>query len=486
MKRNKFLNYYNNISTPIKASFWFLICSILQKGISFITTPIFTRLMSTTEYGSYNVFMSWESIISIFVTFNLSYGVYSQGLVKYDDDRKRYSSSLQGLTLLLVLSWTIIYILFRNFFNNLFSLNTTYMMLMIFNIWISAVFSFWASEQRVEYKYKYLVIVTLTASLLSQILGIALMQCMQDHVLARILGMVVTYTFTYGWMFISQVKTGKKIFLWKYWKHALNFNIPLIPHYLSQTVLASSDRIMISSMISSATAGIYSLAYSISMIMTIVNNALMQTISPWMYKKIKQKQIKDISKIAYPALSLIAIVNIILIAFAPETVKIFAPNEYLDATFVIPPIAMSVYFTFAYDLFAKFEFYFEKTKLITSATVIGAILNIVLNYIFIKIFGYYAAGYTTLLCYILYAVFHFLAMKKVCKNNCNEEQPYQTKVLLKISIIFLASGFIFMFLYKNIIIRYLLIAILLVILFLNRNRIINQCKTIFSIRKSIN
>ena len=486
MKKNSISTYYKNLSAPIKASFWFLICSVLQKGISFITTPIFTRLMDTSEYGAYSVFMSWESIISIFITLNLSHGVYAQGLVKYEDDRKRYSSSLQGLTFLLIVIWTIVYLIFRGFFNNIFSLNTTYMLLMIISIWISSVFNFWASEQRVEYKYKHLVIITLIASIMSPIAGIIFIHFMQDNVLARILGLVTTYALTYTWMFISQIWRGKKLYLKKYWKHALNFNIPLIPHYLSQTILASSDRIMINEMINSSTAGIYSLAYSLSMIMTIVNNALMQTISPWIYKKIKAQQIKDIANIAYPSLVLIAIVNIILIAFAPEAVRIFAPSEYYDAIWIISPIAMSVFFMFAYDLFAKFEFYFEKTKLIATATVIGATLNIVLNYIFIKIFGYYAAGYTTLLCYMLYSLFHFIAMRKVCKDKCNNVQPYQTKVLLKIAITFLCLGFIFLILYKSMIVRYLFIFILLMVLFVYRNNIKKQLNNICSVRQNVN
>ena len=49
---------------PVKASIWFLICSFFQKGISTITTPIFTRIMTTAEYGHYNVFMSWMNIIT--------------------------------------------------------------------------------------------------------------------------------------------------------------------------------------------------------------------------------------------------------------------------------------------------------------------------------------------------------------------------------------------------------------------------------------
>ena len=112
---------YKTLPVQIKASMWFLLCSFLQKGISTITTPIFTRLLSTAEYGQYNVFNSWLSIITVFVTLNLSAGVYTQGLVKFEKEQKIFSSSLQGLTLFLVCGCAVIYMLFHNFWNELFS-----------------------------------------------------------------------------------------------------------------------------------------------------------------------------------------------------------------------------------------------------------------------------------------------------------------------------------------------------------------------------
>ena len=89
--------------------------------------------------------------------------------------------------------------------------------------------------------------------------------------------------------------------------------------------------------------------------MILFNTALLQTIEPWLYKKIKSKSIKDIEKVAYPAFLLIAGVNILLLVFAPEVVSIFAPTAYHDAIWVVPPVAMSVYFMFAYTFFAVFE-----------------------------------------------------------------------------------------------------------------------------------
>lgn len=471
---------YRSFPIAMKASMWFLICSFMQKAVSIITTPIFTRLMTTAEYGKFNVFSAWQGIITIFVSLNLSWGVYNQGLVKYEADRKVFSSSMQGLTLFLIAIWTMIYFLTHNFWNSLLSLNTEQMLSMFVIIWTTACFEFWASEQRVKLKYIKLVIISLAASALAPILGIVLVMFSRDKATARILSLAITGIIVYAGLFIKQIREGKKLYSKKYWSHALAFNIPLIPHYLSQTVLNSSDRIMIEHMVNVETAGIYSLAYSISLIMTLFNTALMQTISPWLYKKIRDEETDDIAKVAYPALVFIAAVNVILIAFAPEVVAIFAPKPYLDAIWVIPPIAMGVYFMFAYDLFAKFEFYYEKTKLISLATVMGAIVNIVLNYFLIKKYGYFAAGYTTLVCYMLYAIIHYIFMRKICSKENAGKQPYDNSILIKITAIFLLVSFLFLMLYKRFVLRYIVIILFLLLLFIKRDMIITEIRKIIS------
>ena len=95
----------------------------------------------------------------------------------------------------------------------------------------------------------------------------------------------------------------------------------------------------------------------------------------------------------HPCFFLIAGLNILLIMFAPEAIAIFAPVSYQEAIWTVPSVALSVFFMFLYTFFATFEFYYEKTKYIAGATVGGALLNIGLNYICIKKFGYIAAGY---------------------------------------------------------------------------------------------
>jgi len=479
----KLIDKYNSLPLQVKASFWFLICAFLQKGITSITTPIFTRLLNTQEYGQYSVFLSWQTILTNVITLNLFSGVFVQGLVKFEDRKRQFASAMQGLELTLCACWTVIYLLFHNFWNRLLKLNTPLMLSMIAIIWTSAVFQFWAVEQRVELKYRNLVILTTIASIGRPLIGIILILCSENKVLAMVLGMVIADVAAYAWLFFVQMRRGGVFYSASTWKYALMFNLPLLPHYLSMSVLTGSDRIMISNMVGSSEAGIYNLAHGVSFIMTLFNTALMQTIEPWLYRKIKEKRISDISAVAYPTFMLIAAVNLFLIILAPEIVAIFAPPAYYEAIWVIPPLAMSVYFMFAYCFFAVFEFYYEKTQLVMIATTTSAVLNIILNYFFIQIFGYKAAGYTTLTCYIIYAGFHYLFMRKICNEFLEGVQPYKLKYLLGITGVFLLCGFMFLLTYSHPVIRYTILVVLIVAAIIMRKTIIGFVKKMLSLKK---
>lgn len=480
----KFLNKYRSMPVQMKASLWFLICSFMQRGISFITTPIFTRLLSTAEYGQFSVFNSWMSILTPIMTLNLYSGVYSQGVVKFEKNRNIFSSSLQGLMLTIVAIWLIIYIPTRTFWNGLFRLPTQMVIPMFALSWLGGAFQFWSMDQRIDFKYRKLVIVTIAVSILQPAISIVLILNMNNKVMARVLGMVLVQFIFYSWTFIYHQYKGKKFFSKDYWKYALKFNIPLLPHYLSLTVLSSSDRIMISQMVGDDKAGIYNLAYSLSMIMTMFNTALLQTVEPWIYRKLKEGKAKDIAKVAYPTFAFIAFVNILLIMFAPEAIRIFAPAEYYEAVYVVPSVTLSVYFMYSYTFFATFEFYYEKTKYVAAATVGGASLNIILNYIFIKQFGYMAAGYTTLFGYMLFAILHYYFMNRICEQYMGGIKIYDLRILLGITVACLAIGFSFLALYSLPIARYSIIVAAIMAIICMRNKLIPLANGFMEIKKN--
>ena len=463
---------YSSLSVQVKATIWFFVCSILQRGILVITTPIFTRLLSTTEYGQYSVFNSWQSIFSIVITLQLTAGVYTMGIVKFKEDEKVFTSTLQGLNFTLCLAWTVVYFLFHDFWNSLFTLTTVQMMAMLVTIWASTAFHFWMTTQRNQYRYRALVAVTLAVSVLNPVIGIFFVTHAADKVTARILAVALVELIAYTGFFFLQMARGKKFFSAQYWKYAILFNLPLIPHYLSNAVLSSSDRIMIQQMVGVAEAGIYSLAYSVSQIMQLVNDSLNKTMSPWLYQKIREGRYDEMPKAVYPSLVLVAAANLVLIAIAPEIIAIFAPPEYSAAIYIIPPVAMSVFANYLYLCFAPFEFYYGRRAWTTFSTLTSAVLNIVLNYIFIPLCGYQAAGYTTLICFMVNSWLHYHFMRKVCNVHLGGLKPYSFRFLVLLTAGFMCIGLLYIPTYSNIFTRYGMTIILLVIAFLLRKRII--------------
>lgn len=448
---------YKKIPITVKASFWFLVCGFIQRGISLITTPVFSRLLSTGEYGDFSVYNSWYNIIIIFASLNLASGVYMRGLVKYEEDKDRFTGSLQCLYILTTAICFSIYMAFQKQWDTLFGLDSSFIYAMFVDILAATAYHFWSTQQRVDFQYRKLVIVTMINAVLRPGAGIVMIYMFPLHKLeARIFSMVVVDAITFGPFFFGIFRKGIKVFTTRYWKYALAFNLPLVPHYLSQIVLNQSDRIMIKSMEGSSVAGIYSLAYSVASIMTIVNTSVINTLTPWMYKKMKAKEYKQIGTNTILLLVLIGFANFALVVFAPEAVAIMAPASYYDAIWVIPPVAASTFFTFMYSLFSRFEFYFEKTQFMMIASMLGASLNLLLNYIFIPIYGYYAAGYTTLFCYIFYCLGHYLLMRRINNQLMDHVKVYNTKLIICISLTFMMLCGITMCLYKYFVLRLLL------------------------------
>ena len=217
----RMIDKYKQMPLQLRASLWFLIASFLQKGVSAITTPIFTRLLTTVEYGEYNVFNSWYSIVNVFVSLYLYAGFYITGLVQHEKDRDRFSSAMLGLTTTLTFGWTVVYLIFHVFWNNLFDLTTVQMLALLLMVWTSAIFQFWAMDQRVDLKYKRLILLTLIVTIAKPAIGILLVMNAEDKVTARILGLVFVELIAYIGCYIAQMKRGRSFFVKEYWKEAL-------------------------------------------------------------------------------------------------------------------------------------------------------------------------------------------------------------------------------------------------------------------------
>ena len=169
---SKILDYYKKLSAPVKASFWFTISSVTQKGIALLSTPIFTRLLTTEQYGVYSVYQSWYSIIAIFATLNLYAGVYNNGMTKWPDKRPQFTSSLLGLSSVCTITLVVFYSLTNNFWNDVFGLTDFFVVLIFIQALFEPAYNFWAASERYDYRYKKLVTVSVLIGVASPVIGV--------------------------------------------------------------------------------------------------------------------------------------------------------------------------------------------------------------------------------------------------------------------------------------------------------------------------
>lgn len=469
----KIIEKYKGLSAAVKASLWFMICNVVQKGIAFLVVPIYTRMLTTAEYGTYSVFLSWTSIIYIFATLNMSAGVFNNGMIKYEHCRDDFTSSVQGLSSVLCVLCVIVLIIFYPFWSEILDLSLPLIIMMMIQIFFQAPYNYWMAKKRFEFKYRSIVFVTLFLAISIPILSISLMRLMSDRTLGIIIGSVAMYSVIGAFIFIFNYKNSKKFFDKEIWKYCLKFNIPLIPHYLSYVILGQADRVMINSICGASDAGIYALAYQISLVINIVTTAVDGSFNPWTYQKLKVGDMKSIKRISNCLIGLFAIGVFGLILIAPEVLSFVAPAEYSSAKWVVPPVICGCYFLFIAGTFMRVEFYHEKNKIIMIASVCAAVLNIVLNAIFIPIFGFIAAAYTTLGSYMLFAVFHYFVMRLTCKEKYYDESPYSGKMIFVISLVIMCISVLLMVLYDFVLIRYAIVFIIVISLIVLHEKIID-------------
>ena len=199
-------------------------------------------------------------------------------------------------------------------------------------------------------------------------------------------------------------------------KYGLAISVPLIAHGVALTLLAQSDRTMITMLVGAEKTGIYSVVYNFSMIATALTTALSGIWQPWYLTRLKNHTDKDFEKInnmtqVYGLFMSMVMCGVILIA--PEVLKFLASEPYWEGISIIPPIVLANLVTFVYTFYVDVEHFHKKTKYIAINTIAAAVSNVLLNYIFIPICGYEAAAYTTIVSYGISLVMHYVMAKKL-------------------------------------------------------------------------
>lgn len=457
------------LSQGIKASIAFFFASVISSGITYIVTPIYTRILSTQEYGYVSVYLTWQEIFGILAMFCLSYGVFNNGMMDFPDERDDYSFSMLILSNIITCIFALIVLLTLKWTYKFLKIDIPLLLLMLIYFITLPAYNFWTARQRFEYKYKKVVFVSIIIAITTPIVAILAILLSNNKIYARIFGAEIINIIVSIVFYIYLAYKAKFHIKTKYWKFALKFNSPLILHYLSIYLLSNSDRIMIDNMVGHSETAYYSLAYTIASIVLIIWTAANSSLTPYTYQKCKEEDYEAIEKVSKPIILLFAVACFGISLMAPELLAIISTKEYLDALYVIPPIVGGVFFQVQYSMYATIIYYYKKTIYVMIGSVTATIANIVLNYIFIKKYGYYAAGYTTLVCYFIQALIDYICMKHIAKR-----QIYDMRYICILSLIVIIFVIILPIIYNYWIIRYCLLLVMIVLTCFKKKYIIDM------------
>lgn len=405
-------------SKALKAGIGYTVGNYLIKGISFLTVPLFARLLSPSDYGIFNTYLAYESVFYLFVGLAL-HTCLKNAKYKYEAEFQKFSSSCLLLVCIVFAAWIFVVNILFPFINRLTDYPRWLVNVLIFHCFASSLLIFYNSYISIDYAYKsYLAVSSINAvgNIAISVLLILFVFPSSRYV-GRILGTVLVlvpitvYIIFYFW------KKAKPKINKKYWHFALKFSLPLVPHGLSQVILSQFDRIMITRMIGAAESGIYSFAYTIFSIVQITGSSIDSAWTPWFYQQMHDKNYDGIKKRSSFVIISMSVFMSIVMLISPELLSLLGTKSYADSVYCVIPLVAGGFFAFLYNFPAGIEYYFEKTKFIMAGTMAAALLNIVLNYIFIKQYGYVAAAYTTLATYVLYFVFHWFLSRKIFRER---------------------------------------------------------------------
>jgi O-antigen/teichoic acid export membrane protein len=426
---NSFFKINNN-------SLLFILTALLNSGISFALTPLYTRILSLSDFGILSVYQVWVTIISIFIGLNIQSSIPNTKVDFNPVMFKTYITNYAKFIFIFSLSIVFLLLVFNNYMPVLVSNSPNNL-----NIYITinaigiALFSFYSIYNIHTKNGKSYFFSTIAIIFTLHLLSICFILYLESNKFyGKIYANIIVYmTFMVFFYYYYLNKNNTFTIPKKYLIYSLPISVPLILHLISNQLIGHIDRVFLDRYLNSESVAVYSLAYTLGSIGILLSEGLQNIWTPWYFKKLKENKIKEIEILAGRYTSIIALSNIVVIFFSKNLLSFFGPPSYQAASSILPIITISVFFLFLYRFPLTYIHYKKKTKYIPIITISIAALNIILNIFLIPEFKMLGAAYATLISYLLFYLFTELICRFKLKGftvNINAYIIYAIPVIL--------------------------------------------------------
>ncbi|MCT4583406.1 MAG: oligosaccharide flippase family protein [Peptostreptococcaceae bacterium] len=441
------------------ASIIYIIGNLMTSGLAFIVTPIFSRLLTPSDFGIASLYNTWLAIFTNTIFLQTYVSLAPKKNNYKSEEFNNYTANILSISTICFFIFLIMINGTMNYWINITSFESVLINILLIHSYFLYVIEFSKYYTVQLFKpYKYLSISSIY-SVGSTILAIILIFNLKNNLYyGRILGFSITGILLGLYLNIKVIRLGLVNFknIKKYHKECLRITIPEVFSALGALILTHADRIMLKWYFGYSEVAIYSLAYSMSFITLVIWSATNNVWVPWYFKNTKLKLDKEINIVARKYIIIIALFTAAVLLFIPEFVKIMAPGKYYSAGKISLYIIVGLYFYFLTTFLTKYQLYLEKNKSVAIGTIMAAILNIILNIFLIPRYGNLGAAIATLLSYVILFIFHNYIIFKLGSFNIIKRHFFSGIWIV------LASLILSQILYKNMIIRFSLIFIIFV------------------------
>lgn len=404
-----------SVSKLVKSSFIYTLGAVLIQGLSFITMPIYTRIISQEVFGQYSLYTSWMALIGLFIGIQ-TVGSLSIAKVKFADEYDRYAAHALSLSTLSFVTVFSLAFVCRTYLAAYLGFPESVFLLLVVQSFIGYVGGFLGQYFIQLQRAKENLILSATTAVTSVILSLYLLQTMQDDFFARILGAFLPAIGMAAISLFYIYKKGKVFVRKEYLWFTISVSLPLVFHNLGGQLLGHLGRIMIGQSMTSRDVALYSFGSGLGMIIQLVLGNINTAWIPWHFDA-KRTGNSDLPYYVRNFLALSLFLTLGYLTIFPELAFLMGGDRYAESMDFIALMILSYFLGFLYTFPMNNQFYHGNTKFVPIGTLFSGLLNGALNLYFIPNYGAKGAALATLISHMALFLFHYAIAKKAYRYD---------------------------------------------------------------------
>lgn len=383
---------------------------LLLQGISLISSPLFSRLLGTSGYGTLSSFNAWVSIASTVLSLQ-TYATIVNARQEYpEEEQPGYQSSIMAMSLVSFLVGFCLIMLFSQPICQALEMNRLLLVLLLVQAFGTFCVNFLSSKFTYEFKAEQNMRLSLAMSIANILVSLALVLSVpqEQRYLGRIGGEVLVSGVAGIAICIWVLRQGKIAYRGTYWKFALMLGCPLIFQNLAYTILGNSDVLILQQLLGNSTSGIYSLAVTVSNVMFTIFTALNSSWVPFFFEDMKLGNRDNTVRQGKHFTELYTVLCMGFILLIREVYHVYAEESFWSGIELIPIYVANFFGNMLCTFPVNYEIYRKKTTVVAVATVVAALANVGLDYWLIGHIGMMGAAVATLLARLIQLTIHVI------------------------------------------------------------------------------